>query len=34
VARPDSIGFASTVTALRDAALAEEINPDAVLEYL
>jgi asparagine synthase (glutamine-hydrolysing) len=34
VARADSIGFASTVTALRDAGLAEEINPDAVLEYL
>lgn len=34
VARHGAIGFASTVAALRSAALADEINPAAVLEFL
>ena len=33
-ARRNSIGFASTVSALRDAGLTGDLNPEAVLEYL
>ena len=34
IMRGDSIAFASTVSALREADLCDRLNPDAVLEYL